>query len=385
MAVRAAKRKKPTRSAPARSRPLPTPDFAARLGRLRERLSTEGLRWALLTNPLDVAYFTGFLGGDSYLLVGPGKPVVISDFRYLEELEPVTAFARIFIRKGFITAAVGEVFAEENVDRAAIQPEHVTLAAQAAMAKAVGEARSLVPVSRLVHDLRVIKDDSEVALIRRAIQIQEAALLATLPKIRAGQTELDVAARLESEMKSRGSVVPGFTSIIAARANGSLPHYRPGPVTLAANKGLLIDWGATFRGYHGDMTRTFALGRWPAKLREIYGITLAAHRAAVAALAPGKTTREVDAAARDLIRDAGYGDHFGHGLGHGLGLQGHDEPMLSHMAPPVPLQPGMVVTIEPGIYLPGIGGVRLEDDYLITPSGAENLCSLPLELDWATL
>jgi Xaa-Pro aminopeptidase len=185
-------------------------------------------------------------------------------------------------------------------------------------------------------------------------------------------------------MKARGSSKPGFESIVAARANGSLPHYRPGPVKLAANRPLLIDWGATYRGYQGDMTRTFALGRWPKKVREIYTIVLEAQEMAAAALAPGKSAHEIDAIARAHITEAGYGEQFGHGLGHGLGLS-KEPPMLNPLYPDRALEAGMVTTVEPGIYLPGIGGVRIEDQYVIRDRGPENLCSLPKDLDWATL
>lgn len=360
-------------------------DHPARLSRLREGLAQRDLPAALITNPLDVAYLTGFLGGDSYLLVTPSTVVIISDFRYQEELAPLQNFARIHIRSGAIAAAVGEVIARERLDRLAIQAEHVTLASQEALAKAVGRADALVPAADLLQPMRAVKDAAEVRLIRNAAAIQQQALLATLPAIKPGMTELQVAARLEAEMKALGSSAPAFETIVAARAFGSHPHYRPGRVKLAANQPLLIDWGATSRGYRSDMTRTFALGRWPAKLREVYRIVLDAHLAAAAALAPGKSTREIDAVARSLITRHGFGDAFGHGLGHGIGLNVHEEPRLSHMTPETMLVPGMVVTIEPGIYLPGVGGVRLENDYLVTDRGAENLCGLPLDIDWATL
>jgi Xaa-Pro aminopeptidase len=185
-------------------------------------------------------------------------------------------------------------------------------------------------------------------------------------------------------MKCRGSPKPGFETIIAARANGSHPHYRPGPQKLGRNQGLLIDWGATYAGYHGDMTRVVCWGKWPKQLAEIYAIVLEAHEAAAAALRPGALTREIDKIARDIITGAGYGEQYGHGLGHGIGLDGHEEPRLSHMMAGTPLEPGHMVTVEPGIYLPGVGGVRIEDDYLITARGSENLCSLPRSLKWAT-
>jgi Xaa-Pro aminopeptidase len=237
----------------------------------------------------------------------------------------------------------------------------------------------------LVASLRLFKHESELATIRKAVRVQEQALLALLPTIKAGQTELEIAARLEAEMKSRGSSAPSFETIIAADATGSLPHYRPKARKVRRNKSLLIDWGATYNGYISDMTRTFALGSWPKTMREIYLITLEAQEAAAAAIAPGKTNREIDAVARDIITRAGYGEQFGHGTGHGFGMAGKEEPYISHLVGEQVLQPGMVFTIEPGIYLPGVGGVRIEDDYVVTERGSKNLCTLPKTLEWSTL
>jgi Xaa-Pro aminopeptidase len=186
-------------------------------------------------------------------------------------------------------------------------------------------------------------------------------------------------------MKTRGSSEPGFQTIVAAGANSSLPHYRAGPKKLAAGKPVLIDWAAVYKGYHADMTRTFTLGKWPPKLREVYEIVLEAQQAAAAALAPGKSSGEVDGVARKIITRHGYAEFFGHGLGHGIGLTGHEEPRLTNMLAPTRLEAGMVVTVEPGIYLPGIGGVRIEDDYIITEDGAKNLCSMPKDIESCTL
>lgn len=342
----------------------------------------------LVTNPLDVGYLSGFLGGDSYLLSGPRSTVIISDFRYAEELEHLKPFADIYMRKGPIAQAVGEVFGSHNVKNCAAQADHLTLAEFESLRSLVKKTAGakLMPTSGLISRMRAIKHDSEVLLIEAAIKIQQKALLATLPTIRPGQTESQVAARLEMEMKSRGSSEPSFQSIVAARANGSLPHYRPSDkARVARNQPLLIDWGATYRGYRGDMTRTFTIGRWPAKIREIYAIVLEAHLAAVAVLKAGRTNAQVDRAARDVITKAGYGPQFGHGLGHGIGLNVHEEPRVAQTPVPAELVAGMVVTIEPGIYLPGVGGVRIEDDYLVTASGSRNLCSLPKSLEWSTL
>lgn len=360
------------------------PDLPGRLFRLRRALKARRAQWLLVTNPLDVGYLTGFMGGDSYLLLSPSGLTIISDFRYEEELAHLAVRARVVMRSGSIATAVGSELKARRVRRVAIQSESVTLAERAALEHAAPGV-SFAPLAGLVQPLREVKDASEVANIRAAAEIQEAALLATLKTIRAGQSELEVAARLEFEMKTRGSSVPAFETIVAARANGSLPHYRPQSTTVAKGQGLLIDWGATVGGYRSDMTRTFAIGKWPGKLREVYTIVLDAHLAAAACLRAGARTTDVDAAARGLIAKAGYGKHFGHGLGHGIGLNIHEGPRLAHQPPGTELRPGMVVTIEPGIYLPGVGGVRLENDYLVTQRGAQCLCSLPLDLDWATL
>ncbi|MFN0134077.1 MAG: M24 family metallopeptidase, partial [Phycisphaerales bacterium] len=354
----------------------------------------------LVTNPLDVGYLTGFLGGESYLLVPEsGRPVVISDFRYEEELEPVKPIADVYIRKTGMLPATAEVIRSAGVRRCGVQAEHMNLADFRALGELLGGAKDgaglakggrveLVTTSGLVGKLRAIKDEHEIALMRKATRIQEAALVAVIPTLRrgkgAGKTELEIAARLEAEMKSRGSSQPGFQSIIAAKANGSLPHYRPGPVKAAKDRPLLVDWGATYQGYQSDMTRTFTLGKWPRKIAEIYQIVLEAQEMAAAALAPGKTTHEIDAVARVHITRHGYGQEFGHGLGHGLGLS-KDPPYLNPMVPMITLEVGHVCTVEPGIYLPGIGGVRIEDLYVIRPGGAENLCKMRKDMEWATL
>jgi Xaa-Pro aminopeptidase len=354
---------------------------------LRTALQGQNLGHILVTNPLDVGYLTGFLGGESYLLVSPNSATVISDFRYLEELEPVRPLASIFMRKTGMHQAVAEVFTSTRVDRCGYQAEHLTVADRDGIAAALGKGpqNRLVATKDLVGKMRVIKDDSEIALIQKAVKIQEQALEATLPQIKVGLTELEVAAILEMEMKSRGSSKPGFESIIAAKANGSLPHYRPSEsVKVTKGQPLLVDWGSTYRGYQGDMTRTFTMGTWPKKIKEVYEIVIEAQQTAAAALAPGKSTHEVDKIARDIIEDAGYGEQFDHGLGHGLGLS-KEPPFLNPKYPDMKLEVGHVCTVEPGIYLPGVGGVRIEDQYVITEKGARNFCSLPKDLDWSTL
>lgn len=367
------------KAAPSSSTP-----YKSRLARLAADLAGRSLSHLLVTSPVDVGYLTGFLGGDSYLLVGGARPVIISDFRYQEELVAQKPIAELVIRKASMTEAVAELVSSSGVKSLGIQAECMTVAERDVIAKKLGKG-VVQSTTGLLSGMRRVKDEHEVSLISKAIKLQEQSLLAVLPTIKPGQTELSIAARLDAEMKSRGASGTAFGTIVAARTSGSLPHYHPGAVKTAANQSILIDWGAIYKGYRGDMTRTFALGKWPKKIAEIYAIVLEAHEKAAGALAAGKKTGDIDKIARDHIAAAGYGDNFGHGLGHGLGLDTHEEPRMSHMLKGTTLAAGNVVTIEPGIYLPGVGGVRIEDDYLVTDTGSRNLSSLPKDIEWATL
>lgn len=361
---------------------------AARLAKLQAAIRLEEVSHLLVTNPVDVAYLTGFLGGDSYLLVpaGSGRPILLSDSRFEEELAPQRATCEVVIRTQLMQPALVALVKELKVPRLGVQSEHMTMAEYRTLEERFAGGGSLVVATKgVVSRLRLVKDADEVATITRAITIQQAALKSVLPTITPGMTELAIAARLEAAMKERGSSTPAFESIVAANANGSMPHYRPANVKLRKGQPLLIDWGAVFAGYRGDMTRTFHVGPWTPTMAEIYDIVLEAHELAAAALGPGKLCKAIDGIARDFIAQRGYGDKFGHSLGHGLGMNTHEGPRLSHLADQDVLEVGMVVTVEPGIYLPGVGGVRIEDNYVITKDGAQNLCTLPKSRKWATL
>jgi Xaa-Pro aminopeptidase len=357
--------------------------YRARLKRLRSAITEHDLDALLITNPHDISYITPFSGEDSNALVTPKKLIILSDFRFAEELEVVSGLAEIALRDNSMTDLIKRLVDDLSVQSLGIQGEYVSVNGREMFAKALG-AKRLKNTTGLLNALRITKDDAEINLIRKAAKIQQDALKALLPTLEPGQRESEVAARLEFEMKARGASGPSFETIVAARANGSLPHARPGATKLAANQPLLIDWGARYRGYCSDMTRTFALGTWPRKVAEIYKVVLDAWHAGAEAVKPGARCADVDAAARDVIARAGYAERFGHGLGHGIGLDIHEDPRLSRHSTQS-LRPGMIVTVEPGIYLPGVGGVRIEDDLLVTERGSRNLCSLPKDMDWATL
>jgi len=358
---------------------------AARRGRLRNlrgEMRDKECDAALITNPNDIRYITGFSGEDSYTIVSSRSVVVISDFRFEEDLGVVDGIARVHLRKDDIVDAVRTVVGDLDPERLAFQSEHVSVHLRSRLVKAVG-ARRLHPTVGLLSRLRLIKDEAEVRSIRKAVRIQQRALEATLESIKPGRTEASIAAELEYNLKSLGAEGVSFPIIVAARANGSKPHAAPGKTKTGKNQPLLIDWGARVDGYCSDMTRTICLGAWPKPLRAVYGVVLDAQLSAMKAVRSGVRARDVDAVARSIISDAGFGDFFGHGLGHGIGLDVHEGPRVSRQSDTV-LEAGMIVTIEPGVYLPGVGGVRIEDDVLVTESGAKNLCSLPKSLDWAT-
>ncbi|MBL0926761.1 MAG: aminopeptidase P family protein [Phycisphaerales bacterium] len=363
------------------------PFLAARADRLRSALAEQELDALLITTPNDIRYLTGFSGDDSTMLVTADRLIVLSDFRFQEELEEVKdgGLAEVYIRSGEMLDAVQTVVHDVLGDEPSlgVQAEQMTVAMRKRLGRAVG-AKRLRDTVGLVGELRLIKDELEVKIIRKAISIQQDALTALRGWIKPGQTELEIAGRLELELKARGATGPAFPTIAAARANGSLPHAVPGQTKTAAGQPLLIDWGARVAGYNSDLTRTLTLGKWPKEIAKIYPVVLEAQRRAIEAIAPGVRCEDVDAVARGHIADAGYGPQFGHSLGHGIGLNVHEDPRLGKKSKHV-LRPGMIVTVEPGIYLPGVGGVRIEDDVLVTENGCRVLSTIEKSMEWATL
>lgn len=225
-------------------------------------------------------------------------------------------------------------------------------------------------------NIRKVKDDHEIDLVRKSVQVAEEAFEAVRSEIKVGLSESYLAGLLVFELRSRGASSTSFECIVAAGAASSLPHYRPTEALVQRDQPLLIDWGALYKGYCSDLTRTLMIGRVSPKLKEIYKVVLEAQEAAIQFLRPGVTTVQADRVARDVIEKAGYGEFFGHGLGHGIGREIHELPSMRRTGGEDELRPGMIVTVEPGIYLPGQGGVRIEDDILITHSGCEVLSSL---------
>lgn len=356
-----------------------------RVKQLQQRLRELKVPAILITNPRDIRYLTGFVGDDSWAIIraSSGTVHVLSDFRFEEQIQREAPHVKAIMRKVGLADELAKLLDKLKCDRIGVQVDYMTLATRKAIGKKLG-GRKVVEVEDRLLRQRAVKTAAEVAAIEAALKIQQQAYRRLLKTIKPGQTEFQIAARLEYEMRLLGADGPSFPTIVAADANASLPHAIPGKSKFRRNGILLIDWGARLHGYCSDLTRVVAAGRMPAKIREVYKVTLDAQRAAIDAIAPGKSLKEIDAVARDIIAKAGYGPQFGHSLGHGIGLDIHEQPTLSQRSEGV-LEPGHVVTVEPGIYLPGVGGVRIEDDVLVTAKGRRVLSGLPTDLESAMI
>lgn len=338
----------------------------------------------LVSNPTNVRYLTGFTGEDAVLLLTRKRAVVVSDGRFTTQLAQECPALEAHIRPvgKNLTEAIATVAVGLAVRRLAFEATALSVSAYEALREKL-PAVEFAGVSDRVEVLREVKDRDEVAAIREAIDYAERAFAMLRNGLRAGESEKDVADGLETYLRRCGATAASFPPIVAVGRRSALPHARP---TDGARIGdadfVLIDWGATGRPYKSDLTRVLVTGNVTPKFETVYRTVLAAQARGIAAVRPGATARDVDAEARSVIEEAGFGRFFTHGLGHGLGMDIHEAPRL-RSGSDVALRPGMVVTIEPGIYLPGWGGVRIEDDVLVTPEGHEVLTRVPRSLDEA--
>lgn len=354
--------------------------FAQRRTRLRRLLKDEGLTAMLVTNFTNVTYLTGFTGDDSYLLVSGKDDILISDPRYTTQLEEECPGLKLEIRTPATSMldSVAGVLKKTKVTKLGIEGDSLTVGTHAKL-REKAPAVELVATAGLVEQLREIKDKQEIADIRLAVQYAEKGFQILRATLRPERTEKEVADDLEHQLRLLGASGTSFPPIIAVGPRAALPHARPTAQRIGESPLLLVDWGATAKGYKSDLTRIVATDKISPKLQRVYEVVLTAQQRAIEAIRPGKAASAVDAVARKIIADAGFGKQFGHGLGHGLGLDIHEAPRLSAVNNR-PLQAGMVVTVEPGVYLPGLGGVRIEDDVLVTKDGYEVLTSVPKQL-----
>ncbi|MGH3833097.1 MAG: aminopeptidase P family protein [Pseudonocardiaceae bacterium] len=342
---------------------------------LRERLRALELDALLVTEVLNIRYLTGFTGSHGALLVhaeGDERSVFATDGRYRTQAgQQVPDLRQVIDRSSRSRLATDSV--EAGIGRLGFESHVVTVDGYAALAEVTGEER-LVATSRPVEALRMIKDETEVTTLRAACAAADAALAGLLAEggLRPGRTEREVARDLEARMVAAGAAGPSFETIVATGANSAVPHHRPTDAPLRVGDFLKLDFGALIEGYHSDMTRTVVLGVAADWQRELYDLVAAAQAAGRDALRAGAEVREVDAAARDVITRAGHGEDFVHSLGHGVGLQIHEAPALSQFGAGT-LAVGMAVTVEPGVYLAGRGGVRIEDTLVVSDGEPELL------------
>jgi Xaa-Pro aminopeptidase len=347
----------------------------ARTDGLVRMLEERGLDSLVVTNLVNVRYLTGFTGTNGACVVTRDDRLFITDFRYVERAEAeVRGYERVRGERDLVSDVAARLRG-----RAGFDDVHTSVRTHGKLARAVGDGVELVAAGGLVEDLREVKDDGEVAAMREAARLADGVYEYIVERGLTGRTELAVARDAEREMRERGAEDSSFPTIVAAGANGALPHADPRDVEIPADTLVVIDMGARVDGYCSDCTRTFATGSPGDEALGVYDLVLSAQEEARAAVRAGAGCRAVDAVARDIIDAAGHGERFGHGLGHGVGLEIHEGPRLAKTAEGE-LRPGTTVTVEPGVYLPGAFGVRIEDLVVVTDDGCEVLTGFPKDL-----
>ncbi len=354
--------------------------FANRRSRLRRKLKALTTSGALITDPINVRYLSGFTGDSSYLLIVGEREILISDSRFETQIAQECAGLAVEIRDASLTTEklVSRVIAKLKPRALAIEADSISKANYDALASSL-KSTALLDTIGLVNAQRAIKDKSELDAIRGSIRVAQKAFQSVCAQLLATQSEQEVAFEIENQIRRLGGEGCAFAPIVGVGAQAALPHGRPGKTQIGDAPFVLIDWGAKVCGYMSDLTRVLVTAKISPKFQRVYQTVLRAQQAAIDRIRPRADVRQIDSAARSVIAEAGFGKYFGHGLGHGFGLEIHELPRLSPISEGV-LEPGMVVTVEPGIYLPDWGGIRIEDDVLVTPDGHEVLTNLPR--DW---
>jgi Xaa-Pro aminopeptidase len=356
-------------------------DHENRRDKVRKALRKLGVDALLVTDFTNVTYLTGFTGDDSYLLVRTDGDLILSDPRYTTQLGEESPGVDLSIRKPGISIlqATVKVLRASNISRLGIEADSMTVGLEDKISDKLPHV-AIMPIAGLVEKYRQIKDKDEIELTRKAIWQSEKAFGVIRAALRPDMTEKQIAADLEYQMRLFGAKASAFPSLIGVGPRSALPHSTPGNSRVEESDFLLIDWGASEGLYRSDLTRMIVTGRIPPKFASIYQVVLEAQTKAIEAIRPGAICQDVDAVARRIIAKAGYGRRFGHGLGHGVGLVIHESPRFAVKNQSV-LKPGMIMTVEPGIYFPGWGGIRIEDDILVTRNGHEVMTSVPRQLE----
>lgn len=330
-----------------------------RIEKIRAALEEHKLDGLLITSPYNRRYASNFTGTAGVVLISKEKAIFITDFRYVEQaLKQCTGF-EVVQQKATITKEIANQIAINGIKRLGFEQEHVTYSSFKEYEKTL--KTELVPVSGIIEKLRLIKTDAEIKILKEAAEIADAAFTHILSFIRPGISELDVSNELEFFMRASGATSSSFDTIVASGYRSALPHGVASDKVIEKGDLVTMDYGAYYNGYISDITRTVAVGEINEQLKEIYDIVLEAQKRGINGIKPGMSGKKADALTRDYIVEKGYGEYFGHSTGHGIGLEVHEGPALS-VKSDIILETGMVVTVEPGIYIPNLGGVRIEDD-----------------------
>ena len=349
-----------------------------RVKKLRQQMKEDNIEALLITDSTNRRYVSGFTGTAGFVLITEDTAQLITDFRYVTQAQEQAPYFELIRHNGVIWEAVAEQCLKLGVRSLGFEEQQLTFAHYQELKRHLKRIE-LTPTSNLVENLRLIKDEQELAILQKAAHIVDRTYDHILSFLKSGLTEKEVSFELEFTMRKLGATSSSFDTIVASGKRSALPHGVASDKRIEVGDFVTLDFGALYEGYCSDITRTVIVGEPSDKQRDIYDIVLAAQKRALEQLKPGMTGREADAVARDYIAEKGYADYFGHGTGHGLGLNIHEGPTLSYRSETV-LQPGMVVTVEPGIYIPDFGGVRIEDDVVITESGCRRLTNSSKEL-----
>ncbi|MFB5087856.1 Xaa-Pro peptidase family protein [Psychrobacillus sp. FJAT-21963] len=348
-----------------------------KLEKLRAALEEQGVDALLITNGYSRRYMTGFTGTAGVAIVSKNDAVFITDFRYTEQAASQIKDYRIVQHTKTLIEEVANQVTEMGINSIGFEKDDLTYSGYELYKQAI--QADLVPLSGLVEKIRLIKTEEEISIIKSACRIADEAFNHIVTYIKPGMTELEVSNELEFFMRKLGASSSSFDTIVASGVRSALPHGVATSKVIEVGDFVTLDFGALYNGYISDTTRTIAVGEPSDQLKEIYQVVLDAQLLALEKIKPGMTGKEADAIARDYIASKGYGEAFGHSLGHGIGLEVHEGPGLSFRSD-ITLEPGMIITIEPGIYLPNIGGVRIEDDAIVTENGLEKLTHSTKEL-----
>ncbi|SIS36932.1 M24 family metallopeptidase [Salimicrobium flavidum] len=344
---------------------------------IRESMKEKGIDGLLILSDKNRRYITGFTGTSGAVLITEDSAKLVTDFRYVEQAEDQVTEFEIVEHKGPMSEEIAAQFRSTNTEKIGFEKEHLTYSVYEIFNEKI--SGELVPVAGIVETLRMVKSSEEISILREAAKIADEAFDHILTYIKPGVKEIDVSNELEFFMRKKGATSSSFDIIVASGYRSALPHGVASEKKIETGELVTLDFGALYKGYCSDITRTVSVGEISDKQKEIYATVLEAQKKGMDGLKAGLTGKEADALTRDVINEKGYGSYFGHSTGHGIGLDVHEGPGLSHRSD-VELKPGMVVTVEPGIYVQGTGGCRIEDDTVITEEGNEPLNHSPKEL-----